>query len=557
MNWKKLLVAPVVCSTLVLSACSGGGGNEAEGGGVLRIGVTSDIDSMNPFVGINEIAYAAWMHIYPTLLQYDTTDPSAPYKGSLAEDWELSEDGLELRFDIRDGAKWSDGEALDAEDVVWSLKLFQKYADTVAAGWSVGRNVSSIEAPDEHTVVLTMKEPSALSLLDVATVPLLPAQVWAEHDTDDGAGLKAFSNTPEGSEPLVGGGPFLLKQYRKGELALFTANPEWYGDKPKISGFGIQTYKVADSMISALAGGNIDAAGGVPPTGLSTLDKPGITTDSYPALALRDFGINSNPDKPDNRELLDKNVRTAMEHAVNREDIVKTAWVGKAETGSSVLPPQTASEGVQWHNDSLDVLEYDIDEANRILDDAGYARGANGIRNAEDGSPMSYEVVFADDENGPGDRAFQIIKADFEKIGIEISQRKLDSSASWDAIYCGEDCEYRDFDLFMWNWHPNQDPNFMMSTLTCDQWGSWNDVGYCNPEYDALNDKQAATVDPGERKAIIDEMQRIIYEDKPYIILTYDERNDAWASEWEGLVPSSAGFFNSRSTQSMERVHRK
>ncbi len=556
MRWKKLLVAPVACAALVLSACTGSGGG-AQGSDILRIGATSDIDSMNPFVGINEIAYAVWMHIYPSLLQYDTTDPGAPYKGSLAESWELSEDGLTLTFDIREGATWSDGEPLDAEDVVWSLGVFHEYNDTVAAGWSVGSNITSIEAPDASTVVLTMAEPSALSITNVATTPILPEQVWGEYATGDGSALKTFDNVPRDGEPMVGGGPFLITQYRKGELAVFVKNPNWYGQEPVIDGFGLQTYKVADAMITALASGDIDAASGVPPTGVDTLERAGVTVESGPALALRDFAINSNPDKPDNRELLDPIVRKAMEYAIDREEIVETAWVGKASPGDSILPPTTGTNGQLWYNENLETIGYDIDEANRLLDEAGYARDTDGIRLADDGTRMEYEVIFADDESGPGDRAFQIIKAGFEKIGIGLTQRKLDTSATWDAIYCGDDCQYRDFDLFMWNWHPGQDPNFMMSAMTCEQWGSWNDVGYCNPVIDELNDRQRMAVDPVERKAILDEMQQIIYDDRPYIILTYDVRNEAWSSAWEGLVPSTQGFFNSRSTQTMEQAHRK
>lgn len=556
MRRKSLLLAPLVCAALALGACSPAGQTPNEGPAVLRIGVTSDVDSTNPFVGINEIAYAVWMHIYPSLLQYDTTDPGAPYKGSLAEEWELAEDGLTLTFKLRQGATWSDGEPLDAEDVVWSLNLFRDYNETVASGWSVGGNITSITAPDAHTVVLTMAEPSALSLTNVATTPLLPEQVWGEYATGDGEALKTFDNVPVEGKPMVSGGPFVMTQYRKGELAVFEANPNWYGDKPAIAGFGVQTYKVADTMITALASGNIDAASGIPPTGLGPLERAGKTVHSGPALALRDFAINSNPDKPDNRELLNPNVRKAMEHAINRQEIVETAWVGKASPGDSVLPPTTGTGGQLWYNENLKTIGYDLDEANRLLDAEGFKRSADGIRLAEDGSRMDYEVIFADDESGPGDRAFQIIKADFEKIGIGLTQRKLDTSATWDAIYCGEDCEYRDFDLFMWNWHPGQDPNFMMSAMTCEQWGSWNDVGYCNPVIDELNTRQQMAVDPAERKKIIDEMQQIIYDDRPYIILTYDVRNDAWATEWDGFVPSTQGFFNSRSTQTLEKVHR-
>lgn len=547
-------LAPIACVALLLTGCTPGGGSEAQN--VLRIGTNSGIDSMNPFVGINQDAFSTWMQMYPSLLQTDTSKEDAPYRASLAEGWELSDDGLTLTFTIRDGAKWSDGETLDAEDAAWSLNVMHEYNESAAATWSIGSNITSITAPDPHTLVVTHAEPSALSINNLANTPLLPPQVWEQYATGDGEALKTYSNLPHDGKPVVSGGPFMLTKYSQGEVALFATNPNWYGEKPTINGFGIQTYKNADAMITALASGNLDAAFGIPPTGLETLESAKIVIDKGPALAMRDFIINSNPDKPKNRELLNLNVRQAMEHAIDRDEIVKTAWVDEAEPGSTIIAPVTASNGQQWHNDTVQTVPYDLDAANALLDAEGFVKGSDGIRSA-DGHQMSYEVVFADDESGPGDRAFQIIKADFEKIGIAISQRKLDSSASWDAIYCGEDCEYRDFDLAMWDWFPSQDPNFMVAALTCEQWGSWNDSGYCDEEYDALAQQQAKAVDPVERKRILDEIQQKIYNERPYIILTYDVRIDAWSPRWEGFVESSQGFFNNWSTQSLESIRRK
>ena len=548
------LVVPVACAALLLSGCTPAGDDD---GTVLRIGTNSGIDSMNPFVGINQDGYSAWMQIYPSLLQYDTTQLDMPYKPSLAETWEVSDDGLTVTYTIREGATWSDGETLDAEDAAWSLGMMREFNETAAAVWGVSGNITSITAEDPSTLVLTYDEPGALAIDNIANTPILPPQVWEEHATGDGEGLKTFANLPEGGEPLVSGGPFMLTEYRQGEVAVFAANPNWYGEKPSIDGFGLQTFKVADAMISALAAGNLDAAFGIAPTALGTLEAADITIDTGPALALRDLIINSNPDKPDNRELLNLNVRKALEHAVNRAEIVETAWVGMAEPGDSILPPMSASSGQQWYNSDLETIGYDLDEANRLLDAEGFELGPDGVRIAADGTPMEYELVFADDESGPGDRAFQIMKADFEKIGIVINQRKLDSSATWDAIYCGEDCEYRDFDLAMWDWFPTPDPNFLLSAMTCDSWGDWNDVGYCDKEYDAMYERQRLILDPAERKALIDEMQQKLYDERPYIILTYDVRIDAWSNDWDGFVPAPQSFFNSRSTQSLESVHRR
>ncbi|GMA38400.1 ABC transporter substrate-binding protein [Mobilicoccus caccae] len=297
-------VAALAGLGLVLAGC--GTSAAPARGEVFRIGTTSGIDSMNPFVGINEEGYSAWMHMYPSLLQYDTSKPDLPYRPSLAESWKLADDGLSLRFTIREGARWSDGEPLDATDAAWSLNVFREFHETAAAGWSVGSTIESVTAPDARTLVLRFTERSALSLYDVATTPLLPPQVWEKYAGGDGSALKTFDNTPEGGEAMVGGGPFVLSRYRQGETAIFTANPHWYGDKPSIQQFGLQTFRAPDAMITALASGDLDAAYGVPPTGLKALESANVETHGEPALALRDLIINSNPDKPKNRELLDR-----------------------------------------------------------------------------------------------------------------------------------------------------------------------------------------------------------------------------------------------------------
>ena len=167
---------------------------------------------------------------------------------------------------------------------------------------------------------------------------------------------------------------------------------------------------------------------------------------------------------------------------------------------------------------------------------------------------MSYEVVFPQDEEGAGDRAFQIIQQDFKQIGIDLRQKRLDDNAAWNAMYCGGKCGY-DFDIAMWDWFPAADPDFMLSVLTCDQYGSWNDTGYCNPAYDKLYAEQKAATDPAERQRIIFQMQQMAFEDRPYIILTYDQRLDAWSPKWTGFVESTQGIFNAFSTQSLTSVH--
>jgi peptide/nickel transport system substrate-binding protein len=239
-----------------------------------------------------------------------------------------------------------------------------------------------------------------------------------------------------------------------------------------------------------------------------------------------------------------------MEYAIDRAAIVDTAWLGYASPAATIVPAGNATGGIEWHNSDIQPLPFDIDRANEILDSLGYARGDDGIRVA-DGERMEYEVVFPTDEAGAGDRAFQIIQQGFEQIGVEITQKRLDTNAAWNAMY--SDGKYI-FDLAMWDWFPAADPDFILGVLTCDQWGNWNDTGYCDEEYDQLYKEQKGAVDPEERQQIVFEMQQVAFEDRPYIILTYDARLDAWSPNWTGFVPSIQGIFNNFSTQSLTSV---
>jgi peptide/nickel transport system substrate-binding protein len=555
------LVAAAIVLAMVGVACSGGsssGGSTggSTSGGVLRIGTSSGLISPNPFVGFNQDDYSMWMYIYPSLVQYDTSHSPYNYMGSLADKWEQAPDGLTTTFHIVSGAKWSDGQPLDASDVVFTFDMILKYANGPTGNWAGSvKFLKSITAPDPNTVVAKYDKPSGTSLFDLGLTPILPPQVWQKYDTGDGKGIKTFPNEPENDQPLVSGGPFEMTKYAKNDIALLQRNPNWYGKPAKIDGFGLQFYRDEDAMVTALKTGQLDAINEIPPTSVQTLQSAGMKVFVGQALSMRDFIINSDPNKTEHRELLDPQVREAMEYAIDRNAIVNTAWLGYATPGSTIIPAGNATQGQQWHDPAAQPLPFNIDKANQILDGLGFKMGSDGVRIA-DGHPMDYEVIFPQDEQGAGDRAFQIIQHGFSQIGIKLEQKSLDDSATWNAMYCGGSCGYQNFDLAMWDWFPAADPDFILNVLTCAQWGNWNDTGYCNKEYDKLYAKQKSTVDPAARAKIVYQMQELAYNDRPYIILTYDKRLDAWDQQhWTGFVESVQGIFNNFSTQSLTQVH--
>ena len=557
MKQARVTIAAIVFTLLVASCTGGGGSTNSSGsggvkeGGVLRIGTSSGIASLNPFVGFNQDDYSTWMYIYPSLLQYDTaTYQLAP---NFAESWARSKDGLTVTYHTVPDVTWSDGEPLTAEDAAWTINTIMQFKSGPTGTWAGSVSfLKSAEATDANTLVATYERPVSTALSGLGFIPVLPEQVWGQYATGDGKGLKTYSNEPTDG-PLVCGGPFVLTDYAKQATAMFAKNPNFYGQAPHIDGFGLVFYENEDAMITALKTDELDAINEIPPTSVDTLQAAGLQVFIGPALALRDFIINSNPAKTEHRELLDPQVRQAFEYAIDRNAIVQTAWLGFATPGDSLIPDGDSSEGIDWHDPSIQPLPFDLAKANQILDSLGYAKGADGIRVAGD-HPMAYDVIFPHDESGAGDRAFQIIQQGFQQIGVSLSQKKMDDNAAFDAIGA-PNYTYTDFDLAMWDWFPALDPDFLLAAMRCNQYGSWNDTGYCNPAYEKLYREQLAAIDLQQRQKIVYEMQQKIYEERPYIILSYDKRLDAWSNGWTGFVESSQGFFNAFSTQSLLSVH--
>jgi peptide/nickel transport system substrate-binding protein len=117
------------------------------------------------------------------------------------------------------------------------------------------------------------------------------------------------------------------------------------------------------------------------------------------------------------------------------------------------------------------------------------------------------------------------------------------------------DNRYENWDLAMWNWTPPIDPDFILSVMTCDSFGNWSDSGYCNPAYDKLYQQQQQTLDPQARRDLVYQMQKIVYDDRPYIVLVYNETIDSWSRGWDGFVQSSQGLFSALTKYSLTAVH--
>lgn len=542
-NIRTLAIAAAVAAAAVFQVPAIPSASAAE---ILRIGATQPIDSLNPFVSDSDYSSVFYQYVYPHLTEYDAKLEIVP---SFATKWETSADGKVWTFHTVANAKWSDGEPLTAKDAAFTFNLIRKFQTGTTgklAGWVA--HMEDAKATDDNTLVLTYSLPVANVLTQLQALPILPQHIWEPLAEGDGEQIPTFAN----AAPVVAGGPFMLTKHENEQIALFARNPNWWGEKkPVIDGFGLQFFANDDAMITALVTDKLDMIGEqTPPTSVETLKKAGMTVLSGPGVGMKTLIINTSADKPNNRELLDAKVREALEYAIDRETIDKIVWLGFSTPGSTIVAPASG-----YHDEAIKPLPYDTDKANQILDEKGYKKGADGIR-IVDGRRMAYEVIFPTEENGTGDRAFQIIQAGFKKIGVEITQRKMDPGAAAEAIQAPE-AKYLDYDFAMWSWVPPVEPDFMLSIVTCAARGGNSDSGYCNADYDKMYLKQGTLLDNKERRAEISAMQKHIFEARPYIVLNYPNVIEAHNPKWEGFVLSPlVGSVNNLSTETLMNVHK-
>jgi peptide/nickel transport system substrate-binding protein len=343
----------------------------------------------------------------------------------------------------------------------------------------------------------------------------------------------------------VSGGPFELVQYVPKQIALFKRNPYWWGPKPHIAGFGLQTFANDDAMFSALQAHKLDGIEVVPPTVVRTLRSAGFVITRAPGIQVNYFSVNANQKMKGDRESL---VRQAFDHAVDRATINRVVYEGLAQSAGSVISPATGS----WYDPSLKPPAFDLRLANKLLNKAGYKMGQNGVRIAG-GHPMSYAMIVPSYMGGPGLRMFQIIQADFAKIGVRLTERSLDGTAAFTAITAPNN-KYLTFQTAMSQWQPYVDPDFQLSVFLCGQYGNWNDSGYCNPSYDHLYEQQGTTMNVAARRAIIWKMEKMIYNARPYIEINYPDWVEAHSRAWTGFVMTGQGSFNEMSDLTMVHV---
>jgi len=522
----------LIAMALVLSACGGGGGTPAPeqpapeetsapteappeptaGEPVtLDVGTTYIWDTANPTFGW--YGYTIRYMIYDTLVEEQGISNFQP---GLAESWTVSDDGLVWTFKIREGVKFHDGTPCDANAVAWSLNwTLENDVETFAFYLY---NFDEIVALDDTTLQVTLSSPVGNMEYLLMYVWILPESVYGSMTYDEVMEFEDIS-------AATGTGPYILKEWSEGEYMILEANKDYWRTTPVIDRIVYHEYATEDAVVQALLAGEIDVidADVIPATAIQTLqDTENVEVPIMESTTIDELIINSHENGTQPASLWDQDIRLAMAYAIDQEQIINVAYLGYAEPATVVVPTSLGD----WHNSDVQPIPFDVAEGNRILDEAGYLDSdGDGIREYSDGSPLEYRLYATDDAKEA--RILEIISDGFSQIGISAPPTLMDED-SLIALYPAFD-----FDMIYWGWGLDPDPDFAMLIFTCDQReeGGWSDSGYCDPDFEQMYQEQSVAFDHETRRALIWKMSEKLFNERPYIVLTYAKNIQAYRSD--------------------------
>lgn len=534
-----IVLAIVMATALILSACGGGqvapdvpepaepgtteepqAPTEAPGEpAVARVGYAGSPDTLNPGAAVLSEAYIMFELVYDSM--YDL-NLDGTFSLNLAENVEVSDDDLVWTFSLRD-ATFHDGTPLTSEDVVFTYDL---YANTEGYPWMGDYTYyfESVEAPDPKTVVITLSEPIPNIDAQLVFLYVLPKHIWENEDPVE------FENTE-----MIGSGPFKMVEYAQNEFVHLAANKDHH-QAPKIDEVIFQTFENNDALVQAIRTGQVDMITEFPATAIESLraaENVEVVTGAPFAPTVTDIIFNQvDPENcPEgdglctgHPSLRDRDVRLALAHATNKLQIIDVIYLGLANPGTTLIPDGL---GV-WYNSSLEDYEFNVDMAKQILDDAGYLDTDNdGVREMPDGTdPLVYRLNWPSDSiDGP--RLAELLGEMWAEVGVDVEPQAMDPDAL--TAVC---CPAFDFDVMLWGWGSDPDPNLLLSVMTTDEipTGS-SETGYSNPEYDELYYAQAAEMDFDTRKDMVWQMQQMVFDDVVYIIPYYDPNLQAFRTD--------------------------
>lgn len=484
-----------------------------------------DIRDLNPHLYAGEM-YAQEM-LYETLVNI-TEDG---YEGGLAERWEISDDGKVYTFHIREGISFSDGEVCDA----YAIKAnFDAIIENKARHtWLEMMNLLvGVSAPDEKTFVIELSEPYYPMLTELGVTR--PFAMISPAAMKDGS-------TKDGVNGYIGTGPYVLKDFVTDEYAVFERNENYWGEKPAVKKITVKVIPDNQTRILALQKGEIDLI-----FGKNMIDAEAINqykdSDKF-SVALseptstRQIVLNTN-----NGILVDKAVRQALQHATNKQALSDGIFYGLEKPADTLFSTSTPYCDV-----GLTAYGYDTARADEMLTQAGWEKGADGVR-AKAGTRLELGLLYNSDS--VTERAIaEYLQSEYRKLGISLNIHGEEEQSYRDNMKAGN------FDMvFNICWGTPYDPQSSLAAMRAPVYGDYAAQQGLEDkaEIDAAITEILVSTDEARRQALYTFVLTRLHEDAVYIPLTYECNKAIYRADLQGVtftqtqyeVPFAEMYFN-------------
>ena len=515
---------------LVLAACAGGSdGDSSDGetdtdddnnatengdaaaGGDLVLAVLSDASSLDPH-GSNDVpSSVVQANIYETLVNRNDNNEIVP---GLAESWEQV-DELTWSFKLREGVKFHDGEDFNAEVVKMNL---ERVLDEAIASprYFLYEMITSVEAISDYEVEITTEYPFAPLLAHLSHNGggmISPVQITADYEALEGG---ADPGSVVSQEP-VGTGYFKFDSWSPGSEIKLVKNEEYWDTPANVDSVTFRV--VPDSQVRAadLETGNVHIIDPVQPNEVERLNNSGVASVMQtPSSSLAYLGFNTEKE-PFNDPL----VRQAISYAIDRQAIISGVY---EDFGIPAIGP--LAPGIFGYTEEIDAVEFDMDQARSLLEEAGMAEG--------------FSTSIWTNDNPQRQAIAVLVQEALAELNIDVSIEVMEFGAYLEQTAAGE------HDMFILGWsNPTGDADYGMYALfhSSQHGNPGNRSFYTNEEVDALLDEGRREADPDARAALYAEAGQILTDDAPMAFLLHTEYLNGISDKVEGFSIDTSGIY--------------
>ncbi|WP_425097946.1 ABC transporter substrate-binding protein [Tropicibacter sp. S64] len=428
------------------------------------------------------------------------------FEPRLATEWEQVDDTT-MRFKLREGVKFHSGNEMTAKDFVWTFDRVKESPDFKG----IFAPFTGITAVDDYTIEVKTAEPYPL-VLHTMTYMFPMDSAFYEGTTEDGKDKSEIVKHGDSfaSRNISGTGPFTVTAREQGVKVEFERNPNYWDTESKgnVDHIVLTPIKEDPTRVAALLSGDVDFIAPVPPTDLKRIeDAEGVNLITMPGTRIITFQMNQNRVEA----FKDPKVRLAIDYAVNNAGIVDRIMRGFATVGAQASP-----EGYAGY--SADITpRFDVEKAKALMAEAGYADG------------FSITMLAPNNRYVNDDKIAQAVASMLSQINIKVDLQTMPKAQYWPAF------DERAADMMMIGWHSDTEDsaNFHQFLTACPNPdngnGQYNSGNYCNPEADALMDKANAETDPEARAKMLQDLEKILYDEAAFIPLHWQDL--AWGAK--------------------------